>query len=52
MNVYKKIEKEFDFLNKLGSQFSIFAERIPKDRSALWEEIQYLIENNIPWSMF
>ena len=38
--------------NALGSQFSIFAERVPKIGSALWEEIQYLIEHNIPWSMF
>ena len=38
--------------NALGSQFSIFAERVPKIGSSLWEEIQYLIEHNIPWSMF
>ena len=37
--------------NKLGSQFAIFAERVPKEGSALWQEIQYLIEHNIPWSM-
>ena len=38
--------------NKLGSQFSIFAEKVPKEGSTLLEELQYLIEHNIPWSMF
>lgn len=37
--------------NKLGSQFAIFAEHVPKDGSSLWLEIQFLIEHNIPWSM-
>ena len=37
--------------NKLGSQFTIFAERVPKEGSSLWQEIQYLIEHNIPWIM-
>ena len=37
--------------NKLGSQFAIFAERVPKEWSSLRLENMYLIEHNIPRSM-
>lgn len=36
---------------KLGSQFEIVATRVLDNSRWLWKEIQYLMENNIPWEM-
>ena len=38
--------------NKLGSQFIIFTDKVTKTTTALWEEIQYLLVNGIPFEVF
>ncbi len=35
--------------NSLGSQFVLYPEHVVKELKTLWMEIQYLIENGIPW---
>ena len=35
--------------NMLGTRFVIYATEVVKNSSGLWKEIQFLIENNIPW---
>ena len=35
--------------NSLGSQFVISPEYVVRENGTLWQEIQYLITNNIPW---
>ncbi len=37
--------------NKLGSQFVIVPEEVVKISDVLWKEIQFLIQNGIPWYM-
>ena len=37
--------------NSLGTNFVISPELVVKSGGTLWNEIQYLISNNIPWIM-
>lgn len=37
---------------KLKSSFVIYSEKVVNEGSSLWREIQFLIENGIPWEMF
>ena len=37
--------------NSLGTNFVISPEFVVKSGGTLWNEIQYLISNNIPWIM-
>ena len=36
----------------LGSKFVIYAEKVVKDTSVLWNEVQHLIERGIAWIMY
>ncbi len=38
--------------NTLGSQFALVPDFVVKAGTTLWQEIQYLIENGIPWILF
>ena len=38
--------------NSLGSKFALVPDYIVKQERTFWQEIQYLIENGIPWEMF
>jgi len=38
--------------NKFGSHFIIYTDKVTKIAMALWEEIQYLLENGIPFEVF
>ena len=54
MNAFQKWASNSQYLadaNSLGSQFIIVTEKIVKETSWLFREIQYLIEHGIPWEM-
>lgn len=38
--------------NSLGSQFTLVPDWVIKYGGMLWEELQYLLENGIPWTLF
>ena len=38
--------------NSLGSRFALAPDFVVREGGTFWKEIQYLIENGIPWEMF
>ena len=38
--------------NSLGSSFTLVPDFVVKEGGTLWKEIQYLIDNGIPWEIF
>ncbi|MBD5390420.1 hypothetical protein HDR67_00185 [bacterium] len=38
--------------NALGSQFALVPDFVVRTNGTLWQEIQYLIEHGIPWTLF
>ena len=38
--------------NSLGSHFALTPDFVVREGGTFWKEIQYLIENGIPWEMF
>ncbi len=38
--------------NALGSKFVIYSEQVVKTVKTLWKELQFLLENGIPWEVF
>lgn len=55
MTLAQQWENNMQYLkdaNVLGTQFVLFTERVVQAGTTFWKEIQFLIENNIPWIIF